>query len=111
MREEHFKLRLIQQAKIHPGMRVLDLGCGTGTLTILIKQLHPDAEVVGMDGDRAVLEVARSKANQAGVDITVDHGMAFQLPYPYNSFDRVLSSLMASCILWTFVNLTRLTLG
>ena len=94
MREEYFKLKLIQQAKIQPGMRVLDLGCGTGTLTILIKQLHPDAEVVGLDGDRTVLEIARSKAHQVGVDITLDHGMAFQLPYPDSSFDRVLSSLV-----------------
>jgi ubiquinone/menaquinone biosynthesis C-methylase UbiE len=94
MREEYFKQQLIHQAKTQPGMRVLDLGCGTGTLTILIKQLHPDAEVVGLDGDRTVLEIARSKAKQAGVDITLDHGMAFQLPYPDNSFDRVLSSLV-----------------
>ena len=94
MREQTFKRHLIQQAHIQPGMRVLDLGCGTGTLTILIKQTHPKANVVGLDGDQVVLEIARSKANQAGVNITLDHGMAFQLPYPDNSFDRVLSSLV-----------------
>jgi len=94
MREQTFKRHLIQQAHIQPGMRVLDLGCGTGTLAILIKQTHPKANVVGLDGDQVVLEIARSKANQAGVNITLDHGMAFQLPYPDNSFDRVLSSLV-----------------
>jgi ubiquinone/menaquinone biosynthesis C-methylase UbiE len=94
MREETFKRHLIHQAHLQPGMRVLDLGCGTGTLTILIKQTHPEAEVIGLDGDLAVLEIARSKANQAGVNITLDYGMAFQLPYPDNSFDRVLSSLV-----------------
>jgi ubiquinone/menaquinone biosynthesis C-methylase UbiE len=75
-------------------MRVLDLGCGTGTLTILIKQMHPDAEVIGLDGDRIILEIARSKINKAGLNITLDYGLAFQLPYPVNSFDRVLSSLV-----------------
>jgi hypothetical protein len=35
MREDVFKRRLIQQARIKPGMLVLDLGCGTGMLTIL----------------------------------------------------------------------------
>ncbi len=94
MRERSFKLHLIRQANIRPGMRVLDLGCGTGTLTVLIKQTHPKADVVGIDGDEAVLEIARSKALQAGVNITLDLGMAFQLPYPNNSFDRVLSSLV-----------------
>jgi SAM-dependent methyltransferase len=94
MRENDFKRRLIQQAHIQPGMRALDLGCGTGTLTVLIKQTHPEVDVVGLDGDLTVLEIARSKANQAGVKITLDHGMAFQLPHPDNSFDRVLSSLV-----------------
>lgn len=94
MRERIFKQNLIRQANIRPGMRVLDLGCGTGTLTILIKQTYPTAEVVGLDGDQAVLDIGRSKAGQVGVNITFDHGMAYQLPYPDNSFDRVLSSLV-----------------
>ena len=101
MREKIFKHHLIQQANIQPGMRVLDLGCGTGTLTILIKQTYPEANVVGLDGDPTVLEIARSKANQAGVIITLDQGMAFQLPYPDNSFDRVLSSLVIHHLITT----------
>jgi ubiquinone/menaquinone biosynthesis C-methylase UbiE len=94
MREETFKRRLITQANIQPGQRVLDLGCGTGTLTILVKLLYPDANVVGLDGDPQVLEIANSKAVKAGVEITLDQGMAYRLPYPDSSFDRVLSSLV-----------------
>ena len=94
MREETFKRDLIQQAHLQPGHRVLDLGCGTATLTILIKQTRPDAEVIGLDGDPKVLEIGRTKAAKARVEITLDHGMAFQLPYPDNSFERVLSSLV-----------------
>lgn len=41
-----------------------------------------------------MLDIARTKAAQAGVEITFDHGMAFQPPYPDGSFDRVLSSLV-----------------
>ncbi len=44
MREETFKRRLIDQAQIRAGHRVLDLGCGTATLTILIKHIHPQVE-------------------------------------------------------------------
>lgn len=94
MREETFKRRLITQANIQPGQRVLDLGCGTGTLTILVKLLYPDANVVGLDGDPQVLEIANSKAVKAMVDISFDHGMAYHLPYSNSSFDRVLSSLV-----------------
>ena len=94
MRELTFKRRLIQEAQIEPGSRVLDLGSGTGTLTILTKQMHPDAEVVGIDGDPKVLAIARAKAAQTGALIPFDQGMVFQLPYPNQSFDRVLSSLV-----------------
>ncbi len=50
--------------------------------------------MVGFDGDPAVLEIARAKAAQENVNLTFDQGMAYQLPYPDNSFDRVFSSLV-----------------
>lgn len=94
MREERFKRELIRQAQIQPGHVVLDLGCGTATLTVMLKQAHPDAAVTGLDGDPAVLQIGRAKAEKAGVQLTLDHGMAYDLPYPDGSFDRVISSLM-----------------
>ena len=94
MREETFKRRLVAQADLAGGRRVLDLGCGTGTLTLLAKQTHPDADMVGIDPDPDVLSRARRKAVQAGVAITWDEGLATSLPYPDRSFDRVLSSLV-----------------
>jgi len=94
MREETFKNRLIKEARIAPNSRVLDLGCGTGTLTILIKQSQPTADVIGFDGDARVLDIAREKAHAQGVNITLDQGMAYQLPYLNESFERVLSSLV-----------------
>lgn len=94
MHEETFKRKLIQQANIQPEMKVLDLGCGTGTLTIMLKQSVPQAKVIGLDGDNEVLTIARSKAVQADVDIQWEQGLAFLLPYPDGSFDRVVSSLV-----------------
>jgi len=94
MPEAALKRQLVEQAQIRPGHRVLDLGCGTATLTVLIKRLHPGAEVVGLDGDQEILEIARAKVARAGLDIALEQGMAFALPYPVSSFDRVLSSMV-----------------
>jgi len=92
MREETFKRRLIQEANIQPGMKVLDLGCGTGTLTLMLKRAHPEAEVTGLDGDPQVLDIARAKSR--GVNIQWDEGLASSLPYPDSVFDRVVTSLV-----------------
>ena len=94
MHESVFKGQLIRQARIQSGERALDLGCGTGTLTLRLKQVHPDAEVVGLDADPRALRIAEAKAATAGLQVTFDRGLAFALPYPDDAFDRVLSSLL-----------------
>jgi len=94
MRESRFKLRLVEQARIEKGYHLLDIGCGTATLTILIKKVHPDADVTGLDGDPEILKIAKTKIIHAGFDIKLDLGMSFKLPYPDGSFDRVVSTLV-----------------
>jgi len=94
MHEAEFKQALVRQAQVKKGHRVLDLGCGTATLTLLIKQAHPEAEVTGLDGDPKALEIAREKVARSGLAITIDKGMSFNLPYLDNSFDRVFSGLL-----------------
>jgi ubiquinone/menaquinone biosynthesis C-methylase UbiE len=92
MQEETFKLKLIENANIQPGMKILDLGCGTGTLTLMIKRAYPDANITGLDGDAEVLDIARKKSR--GVDVQWDEGLASSLPYPDSIFDRVVTSLV-----------------
>ena len=94
MRETTFIQVLVRQAQVKKGYRILDLGCGTATLTLLIKQAHPEAQVTGLDGDPKALEIARGKVARSGLTIPLDEGMAFNLPYPDNSFDRVFSGLL-----------------
>lgn len=92
-REVAFKTRLVELAAPQDGERVLDLGCGTGTLALAIKQSAPTAEVTGVDGDEAMLEQGRAKAHGAGLDLQLDQAMAQELPYGDGSFDLVVSSL------------------
>ncbi len=92
-RETAFKAALMEQARVAVDHRVLDLGCGTGTLAIFVKQHHPHAEILAIDADAKILEIARAKAKTTASDIQFHEGLSFDLPYADCSFDRVLSSL------------------
>ena len=94
MREEVIKRRLVQQANFQPHQRILDLGCGTGTLTLMVKETAVSAEVHALDGDPQVLQIARTKARQAGLSIAWVEGLTYDLPYENESFERVISSLV-----------------
>jgi ubiquinone/menaquinone biosynthesis C-methylase UbiE len=88
------RLDLLLQAELRPGHRILDIGCGTGSLAVLAKQRFPEVDVVGVDPDQSALERAGRKARRAGVQVRFDRGFADALDYPDASFDRVLSSFM-----------------
>ena len=92
--EAVFKSALIEQAHLQPDQVVLDIGCGTGTLILLLKHTHPEVAVVGLDVDPDVLEIARRKAEQARQTPVLQQGAATHLPYADGRFDRVFASLM-----------------
>jgi len=77
-----------------PPASVVDLGCGTGSLSVLLAQAGH--HVHGLDTSRGMLEQARGKASQLGVAVTLHHGDASQPPFPPASFDVVL----ARHVLW-----------
>ncbi len=94
LKEERFKGLLVSQAAPRPGQRVLDVGCGTATLTIMLKRACPDVEAVGLDGDPDALTIARRKIEAERAAIELHEGMSFDLPFGDGSFDRVVSSLV-----------------
>ena len=92
VRDAHW--RLVAQAGIEPGSRVLEIGCGTGNLLLLAARAVPGTTLTGLDPDPGALAAAGRKARRAGVTLRLDRGYADRLPYPDGSVDRVLSAFM-----------------
>jgi ubiquinone/menaquinone biosynthesis C-methylase UbiE len=74
--------------------RILDLGCGTGSTTLMLKQAFPQAEVIGLDLSPYMLVRAEDKAKTGGLDIQWLHGNAEHTGFPDASFDLVTASLL-----------------
>jgi ubiquinone/menaquinone biosynthesis C-methylase UbiE len=92
-REQAFKRELLRELSPRPGQRILDLGCGTGTLALMIKRSQPGVEVEGVDADPVMLARAEKKSAEAGLQIRFRTGLAQELPYDDDAFDAVVSSL------------------
>ncbi|MEA5507619.1 class I SAM-dependent methyltransferase [Halotia wernerae UHCC 0503] len=84
---------LIDAVKVKP-RRILDLGCGTGSTTLMLKQAFPQAEVIGLDLSPYMLVRAEDKARTAGLDIIWRHGNAEKTSYQDAYFDLVTASLL-----------------
>jgi len=93
MRESTFKRDIIVNAHL-AGAQVLDIGCGTGTLAVMAKRAHPDADLVGLDPDARILVRASVKAARAGAAVTWVRGIADKLPMSDDAFDRILVCLV-----------------
>lgn len=74
---------------ITPGLRVLDVACGTGNLAI--PAARAGATVTGVDIAPNLVEQARERAKAEGVRAQFDEGDAEELPYKDGSFDLVLT--------------------
>ncbi|MEB3887491.1 class I SAM-dependent methyltransferase [Lyngbya sp. CCY1209] len=74
--------------------RILDLGCGTGSTTLLLKKAFPAAEVIGLDLSPEMLAVAETKAKREGMEIQFRHGLAERTGFPEESFDLVSAALL-----------------
>lgn len=82
------------EALPHAPRRILDLGCGTGSTTVMLKQAFPEAEVIGLDLSPYMLVVAERKAKAAPMRIEFIHGAAEDTKFEQGSFDLVTASLL-----------------
>lgn len=85
---------LIDRADLRASQRVLDIGCGTGSLAIALQRAQPELEVVGLDPDPRALDRARRKAARAQLRIRFERGYGDALPFADATFARVFSSFM-----------------
>ncbi len=94
------KLRELRQrtanlARIRPGEKVLDVGCGTGTLAIEVQQrVGATGRVFGVDPGERQITRARSKAARRNLPIEFQIGVIEHLNFPDQTFDVVLNTLM-----------------
>jgi ubiquinone/menaquinone biosynthesis C-methylase UbiE len=73
-------------------MRLLDCGCGVGSITIDLAEIVAPGQVVGIDRDASQLEVARKLAAERSVtNVTFEVGNVYELGYPEAWFDAVLA--------------------
>ena len=71
---------VLNALELSPGLRLLELGCGPGRLAIEIKRRWPEVTVDAVDGDPAILQVARRNAADAGVEIAFREADITRLP-------------------------------
>ncbi len=93
-RERLWRALAVMYAAPRPADVIVDVGCGTGSLALLLSRVEPQAQIVGVDPDRQVLAVARHKAAAAGVQWRVGMGDALVDSVGADSADTIVSSLV-----------------
>lgn len=77
---------------LRPGIKVLDVGCGPGSLTVdIAKHIQPGGKVTGIENVSDPLDGARALAKQEGVKISFEVADAMSLPYADDEFDLVFA--------------------
>lgn len=92
-RERFFKKALINQVTAKEDEKLLDVGCGTGTLIQMLAHQQPKLIITGLDADAEVLNHASAKIKPLENTITLEQGYAQQTPFDSDSFDIAVSSL------------------
>ncbi len=94
LREKTFKTRLIESFSHRNPKHILDIGCGTATLSLMMEKTYTEACVTGLDGDENILAIAKEKGKSTQSKIRFIQAMSYNIPVSDGLFDVVTSSLM-----------------
>lgn len=94
--QPEFVPRLMEYLGARPGMRILEVGCGTGFLARLLARTLEDVQMVGLDADAKMLDLAHRMLEREGLagQVGLHQGDAYQLPFPDETFDLVTSQTL-----------------
>ncbi len=93
-RERKFREKTLDYMEFAPTARILDVGCGTGSLTLLVAgQLQAPGEAVGIDAAPKMIAIAERKAAAADLPARFYPGVAESLDFPDADFDLVVNSM------------------
>lgn len=85
--------KLLARAELRPGERVIDIGCGTGNVTVeAIRLVSPKGQVLGVDISEPMLERAKARLSGTG-DVTLVQADATVYPFPEAAFDAAVSRM------------------
>lgn len=93
-RERRWRVALAHAVAPEAEDTILDVGCGTGTLAVLLARTAPGARIVGLDPDPAILARARAKAAAFAASVTFLPGFARDAASAGFGFDKIVSSLV-----------------
>jgi ubiquinone/menaquinone biosynthesis C-methylase UbiE len=94
-REAALREMTVSLAQVKPGDCVLEVGCGTGTLTLAAKRrAGQSGKVFGIDIIPGMIELSQQKSAQANEEVTFQFGSIDDIPFPDNQFDVVMGSFM-----------------
>ena len=94
MPEKKFRNKLLQQLNPEPKEQILEFGFGTAQNIILLKKLHPQANITGVDIDPKIKAIAETKISKSGNSVPLFLYDGDTLPFPDNHFDKVFSCLV-----------------
>jgi ubiquinone/menaquinone biosynthesis C-methylase UbiE len=77
---------------LRAGLRVLDVGCGTGDYLRIMAPLVTPGPAVGIDLSATLIDVARQRTETDGANVSFRVGDAYELPFPDASIDRVIAT-------------------
>lgn len=75
-------------------IRILDMGCGLGQLTVALKEKYPDAEVWGVEVGGPMIRYGHMRAVDQGVDVNFTQRLAEDTKFPDSHFDIVTSYIL-----------------